>query len=81
MLRDILRNIALTYFPPKISFKINVWKNIELSYLEAEMPYIEKILNGIKDNDSKPVSVDIGANLGLFAYLLSRNSENVLKII
>jgi len=80
MLRDILRNIALTYFPPKISFKINVWKNIELSYLEAEMPYIEKILNGIKDNDSKPVSVDIGANLGLFAYLLSRNSENVIAI-
>jgi len=80
MLREILRNIVLSYFPPKVSFKINVWKNIHSSYLEAEMPYIEKILKALKENEVKPISVDIGANLGLFSYLLSLNSQNVIAI-
>lgn len=80
MFRDILRNIALAYLPPKISFNINIWKNIKLSYLEAEMPYIQEILGAIKNMGKEPTAVDIGANLGLFSYLMSRYSQKVIAI-
>lgn len=80
MLRDIIRNFVLAYCPPKFSFTINVWKNIKSSYLEAEMPYIEKILGAIKSTHGAPVSVDIGANLGLFSYLLNQYSQHVIAI-
>ncbi len=80
MLRDIIRNVVLAYFPPKISFNINVWKNIKYEYLESEMPYIERILNTIKITYGSPVSVDIGANLGLFSYLLNKYSQHVIAL-
>jgi FkbM family methyltransferase len=80
MLREILRNIVLSYFPANVSFKINVWKNIHTNYLEAEMPYIVKILKSLKESGVEPVSIDIGANLGLFSYLLSLNSKQVIAI-
>ena len=80
MLRDLIRNIVLTYSPPKVSFAINVWKNVRSSYLEAEMPYIQKILQASSNSNGSPVSVDIGANLGLFSYLMSCDSSQVIAI-
>ncbi len=80
MLRNIIRNFVLAYSPPKISFTINVWKNVKSSYLEAEMPYIEKMLGSIKNAYGAPISVDIGANLGLFSYLLNQYSQHVIAI-
>ena len=44
------------------------------------MPYIQKILKGSRKPNSGLVSVDIGANLGLFSYLMSCESSQVIAI-
>ena len=44
------------------------------------MPYIQKILEATKKKYGNPVCVDIGANLGLFSYLMSCQSSRVIAI-
>jgi len=76
--REIVRNIILNTLPNKISFNINICKNINIKYLEPEMSIVKDILKIIfKKNDRLPISFDIGANLGLYSYILSQKSESV----
>lgn len=44
------------------------------------MPHLVKILQILKNKNGPLVTIDIGANLGLFSYLLSKESESVIAI-
>jgi len=79
-MRNFIRNIILNYLPNKFSYSINIFKNIKLSYLEDDMPHLIEILSLLENKNGELVSVDIGANLGLFSYLLSKNSKLVVAI-
>ncbi|MFG1428737.1 FkbM family methyltransferase [Roseixanthobacter glucoisosaccharinicivorans] len=80
MLRDIVRNLVLEYLPPSISYSINIWKNVRLGYLEPEMPVVERVLGLLKARRGGLFAVDVGANLGLFSYILAKSGAQVLAI-
>ena len=80
MIRNFIRNIILAYLPNRLSYHINILVNIKVRYHEAEIPLLLTILQNLKIVYGSPVSVDVGANLGLFSYLLNKSSGQVIAI-
>lgn len=69
---SLLRIAVMKGFPPKISHKINVFKNTRISMIEPELEVIPLLLS--KDM----ISIDVGAHLGLFVDAMSKGSAKVL---
>ena len=72
-LRDFLnvtkQNIKFKFIPFRFYYKYRAYK-----YSKNTTPELN-IINSISDNNK--VSLDIGANLGLFTYFMSRSSKKV----
>ena len=63
------QNIKLKVFPFRLYYKYRAYKYAR--YVTPELNIIDRISNKNK------VSLDVGANLGLFTYFLSRSSKKV----
>jgi FkbM family methyltransferase len=71
-MRNLLRNAVLAYLPPPVAHRINMLKNVQLSFLEEEMRVVPAlVLQG-------SVVVDVGANLGLYCEIFARKAGRVL---
>jgi len=66
-----LRRIILSNFPPKITHYINVLKNVVFFRIEPELDILSSLSSPSK------ASIDVGAHLGLFSYVLAKSSKVV----
>lgn len=80
LIRTILRNFILNFFPAGLSHAINLCKNLSYSYLEPEMKYVGQVLTEMSRARVSMTVVDVGANLGLYTQIALNSGCNVIAI-
>jgi len=71
----LARNLVLYCSPAQISHQINIKRNLSRRYLDPEMPILREFLS-IRGQSA--ISIDVGANLGLYSQLFSSFGGSVV---
>ena len=72
-MRDVARWAVMNLMPPQAPHFIYLLKNARLSYLEPELATLDALV-------APGSAIDVGANRGLYAQLLSARFERVLAL-